>query len=557
MDSDGSSLGRSLSTSTSQPKANDATFSEIRNVTLEWKLNDLKKLFESSRGETKSRCVKSALFGGGQWQLLFYANAGGTSSAQGTGDLTSNQYCALYLSGEPTAEERERGVREAVLNGGNAPAWRRDGLFKFSFEVKSVSRSTVYKSMEAADHEFSATARNWGWSNFWKRGEAYFNNASVKAVDSFIISCSITFSPAPPSAASPLLGKRFIPQELVDAYASLFDDALYSDVVFVMPTGRKLYASKKILTIRSEYFASMLSGDFAESFPPDRHLFHPSDLTADRQDDYIEDDEESEWMCNDSDDPPVYADTSRHRQATDRDTTPSQEPRERQESQQSDVSFRSTEASSHDEATASAVDAATTPHATGPARSQVFVTDALYANYRALLFYLYTDNITFAPLSSNYYAARLAALESGQAFPYSSRDHYVHKTATRAPVYGIGRTVQQPLCSAKAIYRLADKLGLPELKHRAFDHIIGSLTVETVCAEAFSAFSAQFPELQKVQVDYLSSRWSEVRTSRSMTKALASLRSPHHAGVLPAFEQVFSTLLSKLDFSTRATDASM
>lgn len=35
-------------------------------------------------------------------------------------------------------------------------------------------------------------------------------------------------------------------------------------------------------------------------------------------------------------------------------------------------------------------------------------------------------------------------------------------------------------CSAKAIYRLADKLGLSELKKRAYDHIIKSLTIQNV-----------------------------------------------------------------------------
>jgi len=35
-------------------------------------------------------------------------------------------------------------------------------------------------------------------------------------------------------------------------------------------------------------------------------------------------------------------------------------------------------------------------------------------------------------------------------------------------------------CSAKAIYRLADKIGLPELKERAFEHIVKNLTVQNV-----------------------------------------------------------------------------
>jgi hypothetical protein len=40
-----------------------ADFQEIKTITLEWKLTGLAKVFEQSRGETKSRCLKSTLSG--------------------------------------------------------------------------------------------------------------------------------------------------------------------------------------------------------------------------------------------------------------------------------------------------------------------------------------------------------------------------------------------------------------------------------------------------------------------------------------------------------------
>jgi hypothetical protein len=52
--------------------------------------------------------------------------------------------------------------------------------------------------------------------------------------------------------------------------------------------------------------------------------------------------------------------------------------------------------------------------------------------------------------------------------------------------------------SAKAVYRLADKLDLPALKLRAFQHIVGQLTAHNIPAEVFSRFSSTFEDVRKV-----------------------------------------------------------
>ena len=43
------------------------------------------------------------------------------------------------------------------------------------------------------------------------------------------------------------------------------------------------------------------------------------------------------------------------------------------------------------------------------------------------------------------------------------------------------------------------ELGLQELKERAFQHIVKSLTVDNVVHEAFSAFSVAFEDVRKVR----------------------------------------------------------
>jgi hypothetical protein len=54
--------------------------------------------------------------------------------------------------------------------------------------------------------------------------------------------------------------------------------------------------------------------------------------------------------------------------------------------------------------------------------------------------------------------------------------------------------------SAKAVYRLADKLDLPALKLRAFQHISSQLTAQNIPAEVFSRFSSTFEDVRKVNM---------------------------------------------------------
>jgi hypothetical protein len=82
-----------------------------------------------------------------------------------------------------------------------------------------------------------------------------------------MITCTIVYPPSPPSP--PPLPKLLIPKNLVQSYASLFDDPDYSDVCFrIRPSGdhkgkeRCLYAAKKILAGRCEYFESSMSPVF-------------------------------------------------------------------------------------------------------------------------------------------------------------------------------------------------------------------------------------------------------------------------------------------------------
>jgi len=99
-------------------------------------------------------------------------------------------------------------------------------------------------------------------------------------------------------------------------------------------------------------------------------------------------------------------------------------------------------------------------------------------------------------------------------------------------------------CSAKAMYQLADKLNLLELKARAFKHIIKSMTVQNIPHEMFSSFSARFEEVRKVQVEYFLTHWSAIRTSDAMASIWQQIRGGKH----PGFEEVWPRIAMNLVF---------
>ena len=71
---------------------------------------------------------------------------------------------------------------------------------------------------------------------------------------------------------------------------------------------------------------------------------------------------------------------------------------------------------------------------------------------------------------------------------------------------------------------------MKDLKERASQRIVKSLTVANVPHEVFSSFSAAFDEIRKVQVDYFLANWSEIRGSEAMRHVWAQIRTGRHPG---------------------------
>lgn len=206
-------------------------YSQTEGVSLEWRITGLKAIFEQTRGDTKSRVVKSALFGGGRWQILWYPNAGGPMGSEWT---------SLYLSCEPLPEEylsspaAPGSMTGSVVNssGGKpsaavSPAFERKGVYRFKFAITAGDK--LISAKEDKGHEFRTECGNWGWQSFIRRDTLYFDNTTVRRLDAFTITCEVTSQPEPPRLPDPT-PRTLLPTDLVDTIGRLLDQESYSDV---------------------------------------------------------------------------------------------------------------------------------------------------------------------------------------------------------------------------------------------------------------------------------------------------------------------------------------
>ncbi|KAJ6459647.1 hypothetical protein C8R45DRAFT_766046, partial [Mycena sanguinolenta] len=89
----------------------------------------------------------------------------------------------------------------------------------------------------------------------------------------------------------------------------------------------------------------------------------------------------------------------------------------------------------------------------------IVLKDTAFRTWKALLYYLYTRRVNFSPLKS--------------------------EGPTELAATG-------PMCSPKSMYRLADKLGLEELRALALASITSRLSEENILEEVFSFFTSMY-----------------------------------------------------------------
>ncbi|KAJ6474878.1 hypothetical protein C8R45DRAFT_1010797 [Mycena sanguinolenta] len=106
----------------------------------------------------------------------------------------------------------------------------------------------------------------------------------------------------------------------------------------------------------------------------------------------------------------------------------------------------------------------------------VILKGTAFKTWRALVYYLYTSKLSF-----------------------SSAPHLTESQC------------RTPQCSAKSMYRLADQLGLDELKAISLSSIHANLSQENIIKQVFSKFTSTYPEVQNIEVEFVLNNFSHLK----------------------------------------------
>ncbi|KAL8278176.1 hypothetical protein RQP46_009349 [Phenoliferia psychrophenolica] len=235
-------------------------------------------------------------------------------------------------------------------------------------------------------------------------------------------------------------------QEFAQKHTALLGSPFVNSVQFVFPRdgGRELWSNADILSDASPYFKALLESGFSESRSS---ITHPSSGAIER----------SALDFEDSDDDEAFA------------TPPSDAP-----------------ASAH---------SSTFPH------HRIEITKASFITYQAVLCWIYTDHLSWAPLASSF-----AATATG-------RSDAIQRAVEKRP------KVPYP-ASPKSVYRLAHLLEIPALQKLALAELKSQLTVANAAAELFSETSWRYDDVFQVVLEFTTSQSDELKTSEPWTKML-------------------------------------
>ncbi|KAG2146421.1 uncharacterized protein EDB93DRAFT_474797 [Suillus bovinus] len=143
-----------------------------------------------------------------------------------------------------------------------------------------------------------------------------------------------------------------------------------------------------------------------------------------------------------------------------------------------------------------------------PTQQIVLVRNTAFATWASYVYYRYTGQVSFYPLKSK--------------DPLSRRNNGTETLR----------------CSPKSMYRLAFKLKNERLKALAFQAIKSNLSKNNILDEAFSWFTAQYPDIQKMELEFLMEFRSAPEVSGRLKQFLESVsrgQRPYAHAMLHAF----------------------
>ncbi|GAA5991336.1 hypothetical protein JCM11641_004803 [Rhodosporidiobolus odoratus] len=145
---------------------------------------------------------------------------------------------------------------------------------------------------------------------------------------------------------------------------------------------------------------------------------------------------------------------------------------------------------------------------------QITITQTAFCTYEAILMYIQTGFIQFAPPSSS--------------FPliskfWKSRDDFF--------TYKVEHDPSLPLpVSPKSTYRLAHLLQLEDLQQKALDALKSSLVINAAAVELFGKTSIAHDDLRKVVLDFVKENWSAVRVTKSWKEIMQKVENDEIQG---------------------------
>lgn len=130
-----------------------------------------------------------------------------------------------------------------------------------------------------------------------------------------------------------------------------------------------------------------------------------------------------------------------------------------------------------------------------------------FRTWQAMILYLYTDHVAFAPLRSRRFRRVPNSFEDTESWP----------------------------CSPKSMYRLADKLQLDKLKQAAQDAIKADLTEYNIVEELFSDFTWRHLDILRMETEIYLRHCTTPNVKLSMSEILRKIEKgnvPHSATIL-------------------------
>jgi hypothetical protein len=128
---------------------------------------------------------------------------------------------------------------------------------------------------------------------------------------------------------------------------------------------------------------------------------------------------------------------------------------------------------------------------------EVIVRSTAYTTYKAVLGYLHSSFISFAPLSSS-----------------TSSDH--NTSGDLMHTDDNTDSTRLPSASPKSVYRLAHLLELPELAQLALDNTESQLTPSNVALELFGNLAGVYEDVRKIELDYFIANYDVVLKTKTM-----------------------------------------